>query len=363
MPASRAMLLAFATACASAAEQASATKTLLPQGATASRLPFTTAVNTADLSAEAVERAMSAAVKLGITAVDFHLGTSVNGAREREGVARAIKSLGRNNLMLITKLDKPSSDITDGEEAAELARTTLSDEFEALEVESVDILMAKDSTSCPVIQAQWAVLEEYLAAGKAKELGVYNFCEAQLDCLLGNATHAPAYNFIMRHVGMGADATGLIAVNNQHGIQTVAYGNLGEPLALPELLTSPTLRQIADAHGRTVEEVALRWNAQSGFAITNRITADYAPDNLPNGSSFCLDPACTPALEAMASVDEWSLTPEEMTTLDELSLDLTYPQSPTYYSTSACPDSFGVSEHPTRSSCNASLPAYATGWC
>ena len=112
------------------------------------------------------------------------------------------------------------------------------------------------------------------------------------------------------------------------------YGTLGEPVALPALLRDKVVRGIAEVHGRSVEEVALKWNVQSGYAVSTRITADYAPDNTPTGSR-CSDDHCSPALNAMSQVGAWELSTEEMHSLDALRLG-GYPQPPTYYSSAAC---------------------------
>lgn len=155
---------------------------------------------------------------------------------------------------------------------------------------------------------------------------------------------------------MGRDATGLITFGEARGIRTVAYGTLGEPIALQELLQDPTLKKIAAAHKRSVEEVALKWNLQSGYAISNRPTADYAPDNAPYGQ-VCTD-ACRASITAMRDAFDWDLSRQEMAQLDALAFDA-YPQSPTYYSSAGCPNSFGVSDHPTQSSCKTLKAA----WC
>ena len=137
----------------------------------------------------------------------------------------------------------------------------------------------------------------------------------------------------------------------------LAIARAGSTTALVELLTSKPLKQIAADHGRTVEEVALRWNVQSGFPVTTRVTADYAPNNTPNGTSHCTDD-CSAAIGAMAEVDEWSLSADEMATLDDLRFT-NYTQSPTYYSSAGCNASFGVSEHPVDSACVLAESA----WC
>ena len=214
------------------------------------------------------------ALSLGITNIDVHLGGS-----ERDGVAAVLRQIDRDEMFLVTKIDKPPADMTDPEAAARLVRDTVDKEWPLLGVDTVDVLLLKDSASCPVMQAQWAVLESLLEEGKARALGTYNYCQFSLDCLLRTAVTPPAFNYVMRHVGMGVDATGLVQYSESQGVRTVAYGTLGEPVALAGLLTAPTLMDIAAWHGRSVEDVALRWNVQSGYAVSNRLSADYAPDN------------------------------------------------------------------------------------
>jgi len=313
------------------------------------------ASNTASLSASQTKAMVLKSLSLGIKNIDVHLGGS-----ERDGVAQVLKLIPRTDLFLVTKIDKPPSDMTDPLAAADLVRTTVATEWPLLGVETVDVLLLKDSASCEVMQAQWAVLEELLAQGKTRALGTYNYCQFSIDCILATATTPPALNYIMRHVGMGTDATDLIQYGEARGIRTVAYGTLGEPVALEGLLTNPVLTSIAEAHERSVEEVALRWNLQAGYAISNRPTADYAPDNAPD-MAVCPggdEGDCGVALRGMRDVVEWELSRQEMAELDVVRLD-DYPQSPTYYSSPGCPNSFGVVDHPTKSSCGIVHAA----WC
>jgi len=284
----------------------------------------TLTLNTASLSVEQTAAVVEKANALGITSVDFHLGN------ERKGVTRALATLGRDALFLVTKLDKPPADMTDPQEAAQLARTTLTEELS--EIGSVDVLLLKDSATCEVMQAQWAVLEHWLDRGLAKALGTYNYCPSALDCLLATAKTPPALNFLMRHPGMGPDTSGDIAYSESKGVRVVTYGTLGEPIALPKLLYSTVLSRIGASHDppRTPEEVALRWNTQAGYAVTSRPTADY---NLT--SSFCFDD-CHTGLSAMRATYDWALTPSEVAAIDALII-ATPPQPATYYASSGCP--------------------------
>ena len=155
------------------------------------RMP-TLALNTVGLSADDAERALTLAVSQGMTHVDFHPG------KERDGVAQymAKNENSRQGLFLNTKIRKAPPG-TSPQDAAERARTQIDEDLKALNVDSVDMLMLRDSPDAEVIQAQWAVLEEALAKGKTKSIGVINFCEFSIRSVLATAKVKPALNYYM----------------------------------------------------------------------------------------------------------------------------------------------------------------------
>ena len=149
------------------------------------------ALNTVGLSAEESERAVRYAVQAGMTHIDFHPG------KERDGVAAYMSKGGnRKGLFLNTKIRKAPPG-TSPEDAAERTRKQIDEDLQVLGVRSVDMLMLRDSPDCEVIQAQWSVLEDALASGKTRSLGVINFCEKSLTCLLKTAKVKPALNYYM----------------------------------------------------------------------------------------------------------------------------------------------------------------------
>ena len=163
----------------------------------------TLALNTVGLSVEETQRALEYATQAGITHVDFHPGA------ERDGVAAYIRQSAagpsqqqqqqqqrRDGLFLNTKIRKAPPG-TSPSEAAERTRVQIQQDLQALGVSSFDMLMLRDSPDCPVIQAQWAVLEDALQTGQTRSIGVINFCEKALTCLLETAKVKPAVNYYM----------------------------------------------------------------------------------------------------------------------------------------------------------------------
>lgn len=286
------------------------------------------AMNTVGLSVEDTERAVRLAVKRGFTHFDFHPG------KERDGISKYIASEGRNGLFLNTKIRKPKPGTSPGE-AADLCKAQIAEDLKALNVEYVDMLMLRDSPDCDVMQAQWKVLEDTLAAGKTRSIGVVNYCEGSLKCLLETAKVKPAVNYYMLHVGMGRDAHGLSTFCDDNGIRTFAYGAVGEPGPREEILNNPLLKKIGKAHGKLPEEVALRWVLQTGAAASVRPTTNFGL-----GTGVCAEKdggTCATGLENRSNVFNWSLTDKEMVKLDSLK---TPDDNPTLFSSSGCPGAF-----------------------
>lgn len=307
-----------------------ATKTPFPEWTLENNVKFPTlALNTVGLSVDETEFAIGLAVKEGFTHIDFHPG------KERDGVAKYIASnpSKRKDLFLNTKIAKPKPG-TSAAEATTLAKDQIDRDLKALNLDSVDMLMLRDSPDCDVMQAQWAVLEDALASGKTRSIGVINYCEGSLKCLLETAKVKPAINYYMLHVGMGKDAHGLRTFCEKNGIRTFAYGAVGEPGPNEEILNNPALKKIGQNHGgKSTEEIGLRWVLQGGAACSVRPTTNFGL-----GTGTCSNNGeCETGLQKRGGVFNWSLTKSEMAELDAL---VGPDDNPTLFSSSGCPGAF-----------------------
>lgn len=311
----------------------------LPANAVASSIPNWTldggvefpmlALNTAGMSMDETYQAIEFARKEGMTHIDFHPGY------ERDGMAKYLSKHmeERDLLFLNTKIRTPPRGITP-EDAANLARDQIYEDLDVLNVKNVDMLMLRDSPDPKVIQAQWAVLEEALAEGKARSIGVINYCPSALKSVLQTAKVLPAVNYIMVHVGMGSDVHGLRSLGEKAGIRTFAYGQTGEPFPNVEIGNNPILKRIGDAHGgKSPEEVSLKWVLQHGIAASIRPSSSFGK---------CVGEECRLGIAKQARCFDWSLTDEEMVELDAM----TSPDdNPTLFSSAGCPGAFGSSEY------------------
>ena len=121
------------------------------------------------------------------------------------------------------------------------------------------------------LQAAWAAMEDVLASGKTRSIGVSNYDPVHLEATLKTAKVPPTINQIEFHPYMarrdGADW--LDALREKDGIAVSAYGALAPltrniPGPLDEMIVD-----IAERYGVSTGLVCLRWCVQQGVvAVT-----------------------------------------------------------------------------------------------
>lgn len=149
--------------------------------------------------------------------------------------------------------------------------------------------------------AQWRAYAAMHQAGKARAIGVSNYCQSCLQPLLEDAgTPAPAVNQLQFHVGMGPDPGGLVSFLDAHGIALQAYS----PLAGGTLAQNSATVAAGAAHGKTGAQAALR-------CITQRAAG--------NTTSFVTKASNAKHLVDDSDVFGWDLSAAEVQGLDALS--------------------------------------------
>jgi diketogulonate reductase-like aldo/keto reductase len=156
------------------------------------------------------------------------------------------------------------------------------------------------SGGCRMARSQWKAMEEFYKAGKAKAIGVSNYCPSCLECLSGSDVF-PMVNQVMYHVGMGLDPRGIMSYSNKSGVVVQAYSALGNTPwskhANPEILHGNVTGAVAKAHNVSSIQVALKWIVQQGIPAVTKSTE---------------------LVHLQQDMDLWSwmLTPAEVTMLD-----------------------------------------------
>jgi diketogulonate reductase-like aldo/keto reductase len=120
----------------------------------------------------------------------------------------------------------------------------------------------------------YRALEELLAEGKARAIGVSNFMPEHLDRLLAEASVVPAVNQIELHPYFQQRA--LQRVHAEHGILTQAWSPIGGITSYGggerRTFDDPTLVEISRQHGKSAAHVMLRWHLQEGRSAIPKST-------------------------------------------------------------------------------------------
>ena len=236
------------------------------------------------------ELAVTNALKVGFTgldnALDYHNQVGVGRAIRASGVARA-------QIFVETKIPgcaNPLENTTRNPLTCyKDAKTNLESNLAELNLSYVDLVIlhfppfpsftfrscGNLTGSCEMARQQWKAMSEFYKAGKAKAIGVSNYCPSCLDCLKDEDVF-PMVNQIQYHLGSGLNkaAAALLAYNKQHGVQTQAYSTLGNTPwthhASSDILHGNLTTSIAKAHNRSTVEVALKWVVQQGIAAVTK---------------------------------------------------------------------------------------------
>ncbi|WNC16380.1 aldo/keto reductase [Brevibacillus brevis] len=104
----------------------------------------------------------------------------------------------------------------------------------------------------------WRALETIYKEGRVRAIGVSNFHVHHLQELLKDAEIVPMVDQVEFHPRLAQKE--LRAFCQEHNIQMEAWS----PLMQGQLLDNPVLKEIADRHQKSVAQVIIRWDLQSG---------------------------------------------------------------------------------------------------
>lgn len=175
--------------------------------------------------------------------------------RDQAKVAAAIRAqwLRRDEVYITSKIPFCAGEA--------LAKIAIEEDLKALNTTYVDLMLIHTSVGvdCP---GTWRALEKYHAAGALRSIGVSNFKPAALQPLLEAARVPVAVNQIDYSVLSHDEET--IAFCRAHDITVEAYSPLGGAYSRGSIFSEPTVVAIANAHGVSAAQVAIRWIVQGG---------------------------------------------------------------------------------------------------
>lgn len=229
------------------------------------------------------QRCVLDAISVGYRSID-----TAQGYRNEEGVGRAIAKCGvpRDQLFLTTKIAMGRRDQAD-------AAASIDESLKKLGVDYVDLFLVHQPFND--YYGFYRALEDALKAGKTRAIGVSNFYPDRLaDLCIFNGV-IPAVDQNEAHVFFQQKPTR--AVCREYGVVMEAWAPLGQ--GRNGLLDNETLRAIAQTHGKTPAQVALRFLLQQGFVVIPKSTHRARMEENLDLFGFTLTDAELAQLEAL----------------------------------------------------------------
>ena len=197
--------------------------------------------------------AVSTALKVGYRSID-----TAAFYKNEKGVGEAISQSGipRSEIFLTTKL-------WNGDQGFDATLKAFDASMDKLHQDYLDLYLihwprpAKDQF-VDTFKAFIRLRDE----GRIKSIGVSNFQPKHLEKLIAETGVVPVVNQIELHPDFAQ--TELAAFNKSKNIVTESWSPLGQG---GELLKNKTLKEIAEAHGKTTAQVIIRWHLQLGHMV------------------------------------------------------------------------------------------------
>jgi 2,5-diketo-D-gluconate reductase B len=207
---------------------------------------FGTGAMTGGMSVEAVAAALKAGYR--------HIDTARKYGTERE-VGEAMRGSGipRQDIFLTTKVSHENL------RPADFARS-VDESLAALQVDYVDLLLVHWPNPQIDVSEYMPALAKAKRAGLARHIGVANFTTTLLDQAIKLCPEPLVALQAEYHPYL--DQSKLLAAVRRHGLVFIAYC----PLGRGRLFNDSVLNEIAQARGRSVAQVALRWLLQQDVA-------------------------------------------------------------------------------------------------
>jgi diketogulonate reductase-like aldo/keto reductase len=145
----------------------------------------------------------------------------------------------------------------------------------------------------------WKAMEEFLASGRVRAIGVSNFNPDDLASLLPAASVKPMVNQIRWFIGL--DPTATVEACKAEGIVVEAYS----PFAHGLIVNHPEIADIAARYGVSAPQLCIRYLLQKGAVVLPKATT---PPHIRQNAEldFSISDADMDVLDAMRDTDKHS---------------------------------------------------------
>ncbi|MFR7992214.1 MAG: aldo/keto reductase [Lachnospiraceae bacterium] len=204
-------------------------------------------VDRLELCEKAVSEALETGYRLIDTASSYKNETAVGAAIRKSGVPR-------NDLFITSKAFIQ-------EMGYEQTKRAFAQSLERLGLDYLDLYLVHQPFGD--YYGAWRAMEELYKEGRVRAIGVSNFLPDRVIDLCFNAKVIPAVNQLELHPFYQREEE--LNILREYGIAPQAWAPFAE--GLNGMFDHPVLKEIAQAHSKTVAQVILRWNLQRGVAV------------------------------------------------------------------------------------------------
>lgn len=209
--------------------------------------------------------------------------------RNERGVGQGVRQCGlpREEIFITTK-------VWNDDIRADRIETAFEESMQRLGFDYLDLYLLH----WPIegrIRESWAAMEKLHRSGRVRAIGVSNYMIPHLEELLPGMAITPAVNQIEFHPYLQSKP--LHDYCRIRDIRLTAWSPLMQGGAL---LKDPVLAGIARQHGKTVAQIVLRWDLQSGVST---IPKSANPTRLTENASFHDFELTVAEMNAIAALD------------------------------------------------------------
>jgi diketogulonate reductase-like aldo/keto reductase len=238
--------------------------------------------------------AVASALRIGYR----HIDTAAAYLNERE-VGQGIRESGIDRADIFIETKVWISDYGHGETLHAFEKSAAK-----LGVDYIDLLILHQAlpSAFDKTVGAYKALEQLLAEGKVRAIGVSNFMPEHLTQLLAQTDVVPAVNQIEVHPYFQQRA--LQELHQQHGILTQAWSPIGGITSYrgdseKRSFDEPVILAIGEKYGKSAAQVMLRWHIQNGVQVIPKSTK---PERIAENFD----------------VFDFELTPDEIARIDAL---------------------------------------------
>lgn len=183
--------------------------------------------------------------------------------KNEEGVGKGIREsdVPREELFITTK-------VWNADQGYESTLKAFDESMEKLGLEYLDLYLVHWPVKGKYVET-WKALEKLYKDGRVRAIGVSNFQIHHLQDILDVAEVKPMVNQVEYHPKLSQ--VELLNFCKENGIQMEAWS----PLMQGQLLDNDVLKEIADAHNKSVAQVILRWDLQNGVVTIPKSVKEH----------------------------------------------------------------------------------------